>query len=161
MSGLAARAVHVRGRRLFLAGMAGAHALGVPCVVVFALVAGRTGLASASMGVALVLFFYGVGQWLVFRFSTGDPRTLFMVAIASFVGRSVLLGVALTVASPLVEAARLDRTALVVSASAALVGWLACEIAVWARLRIPVFDLDHEVGLAPSLPSPALSKAGA
>lgn len=156
MSGLAARAVHERGRRLFVAGMAGGHVLGIPCVVAFALLGGSRGFASAAAALALVLFSYGVGQWVVFRFSTADPRTLFAVALISFLGRSILLGLALAGATTLVQAERLDRTALVVTAAAALVGWLVCEIVAFTRLRIPVFDLDHEVGLAP-----ALSKAGA
>ena len=156
MSGLAARAVHVRGRRLFLAGMAGAHVLGLPCLVAFGLISGAVGFGSAAVALALVLFFYGVGQWLVFRFSTSDPRTLFVIALGSFMGRSLLLGAALMAASSLVDATRLDPTALVVTAAAALVGWLTCEILVWSRLRIPAFDLDHEVGVAPV----ALSEAG-
>ncbi len=145
MSGSVARAMHGRSRRLFVAGMAGAHIAGVPCLVAFGIANGAVGLASAAVAWACVLFFYGVGQWLVFRFSTADPRTLFAVALISFGVRSALLGAVLVACLELIGPGRLDDVAMVVTATASLVGWLACEIVTWGRLRIPVYDLPGSV----------------
>ena len=68
------------------------------------------------------------------------------VAMASYTGRIAVFGglLALALSSDSL-AENVNLTALGISAMVVVMGWMAGEIWAWSRLRIPIYDLDHEV----------------
>ena len=77
MTSAAGPSVHVqRARKLLYGGLAGGLLAAVACLVVFALLDGAPGLASAALGAGCVLFFYVVGQLVMVAFADAGARTL-------------------------------------------------------------------------------------
>ena len=139
------RSVHVvRARRLLRAGLAGAAAAALPCLLVAGLVHGRDGVLSAAAAVVVVLFFYGVGQYVMVRTADASAWTLMAVSMVSYGFRAGVLGVLLW--AFLTYADRWpDMIPVVLFATtvAVVVGWLAAEIWTFAHLRIGVFDAEY------------------
>jgi hypothetical protein len=138
--------VHVvRARKLLLGGAVGGVAATIICLVAFALVQGPSGLLSAALAAAMVLFFYGAGQYVMVRFADAGARTLLMVSLISYTARIVILGLVLLLydrhqaAWPL-----LYPMAIFLTTMAVVAGWLVTELLVFSRLRIGVYDTEYQ-----------------
>jgi hypothetical protein len=131
----------LRARRLLAGGAVGGHLSVVVCVIVFGWAGGAAGAVSAALAGILTIVFFTVGQAVQVLVADADPRRVLLAALVSYVARIGALGGLLAVALANRERlAGMDTTAVVVSTVAAVVGWLAGEILVFSRLRIPVFD---------------------
>lgn len=131
----------LRARRLLAGGAAGGHAALLVCVVVFGVVGGVAGAVSAALAGVLTIAFFTIGQAVQVLVADAEPRRVLFAALVSYAGRIAALGALLVVA--LANRERLsgmDPTAVAVSTIVVVVGWLAAEIWVFSRLRIPVFD---------------------
>jgi ATP synthase protein I len=68
------------------------------------------------------------------------------MAMASYTGRIAIFGALLAVALNSESLAEnVNLTALGICAMVVVMGWMAGEIWAWSRLRVPIYDLDHEV----------------
>src|SRR5687768_12794701 len=85
----------VRARKLLIGGLVGGLAAALICLVLFTVLYGTTGLLSAGLAAAMVLFFYVVGQLVMVMFADAGARTLLVVSMASYTGRVVVLGLVL------------------------------------------------------------------
>lgn len=134
-----------RARKLLLAGLAGGGVATVICLTVFGSTRGTGGLGSAALTAALVLSFYTIGQVVMVVFADAEARTVFAASLASYGFRVAMLGFGLVwfhenkAALP-----ALDPLAITVTALAVVVAWLAAEIWVYSRLRIPVYDTEYQ-----------------
>jgi hypothetical protein len=136
--------IHViRARKLLVGGLVGGIAAAVLSLVVFTVLDGTRGLASAALASAMVLFFYGVGQLVMVAFADAGARTLLAVSMASYTGRVVVLGLVLLVYNKNADAFPLWPMAIFLTTIAVVVGWIAVEIWVFNRLRIGVYDTEY------------------
>ena len=137
--------IHViRARKLLLGGLAGGLVAAVLSLVLFTVLDGTRGLASAALASAMVLFFYGVGQLVMVAFADAGARTLLAVSMASYTGRVVVLGLVLLVYNKNAAAfPDLWPMAIFLTTIAVVVGWIAVEIWVFNRLRIGVYDTEY------------------
>ena len=137
--------IHViRARKLLLGGLAGGLVAAVLSLVLFTVLDGTRGLASAALASAMVLFFYGVGQLVMVAFADAGARTLLAVSMASYTGRVVILGLVLLVYNKNTDAfPALWPMAIFLTTIAVVVGWIAVEIWVFNRLRIGVYDTEY------------------
>jgi hypothetical protein len=137
--------VHVeRARKLLVGGLVGGVSAAVLTMVGFGIGMGLRGLASAALASVMVLFFYSVGQLVMVRFADAGARLLLSVALASYTGRVVVLGLVLVLYARFSD--RLPVLPLVVflSTVAVVVGWLVVEVIVFSRLRINVYDTPED-----------------
>ena len=147
--------IHVlRARKLLAGGALGGVAAAVLCLVGFGVGYGRAGVLSAALAAAMVLFFYGVGQYVMVRFADAGARTLLSVALCSYTARVVVLGLVLLAYQRNAEAwSALRPTAVFLTTVAVVAGWLLVEVWVFARLRIGAYDTEYvppsETGAAP------------
>lgn len=134
----------VRARKLLYGGLAGGVGAAVLAMVGFGIGMGLRGLASAALASAMVLFFYAVGQLVMVRFADAGARLLLSVALASYTGRVLVLGLVLLLYARF--SAHLPVVPIVVflSTVAVVVGWLVVEVIVFSRLRISVYDVNDE-----------------
>ncbi len=143
------RSIHVvRALKLLYGGAVGGLVATVLCLVAFTIAYGPHGLLSAALAAALVLFFYGVGQYVMVVFADAGARTLLMVALSSYTARIATLGFVLLVYST--KSAGLPQIvpmAVFVTVMAVVAGWLTAEVWVFSRLRIGVYDTEY---VAPS-----------
>lgn len=141
--------VHVaRARRLLVGGAVGGLSAAILSIVVCTLLYGRSGLVSALVAAAMVLFFYGVGQYVMVRFADAGARTLLTVSMTSYTARIVVLGLVLLAYQKNTEAwPQLTPVAIFITTMAVVAGWLAVEVVVFSRLRIGAYDTDY---VAPS-----------
>ena len=141
--------VHVeRARKLLVGGAVGGLAASLVCLVAFGLAWGVPGLLSAALAAAMVLFFYGVGQYVMVLFADAGARTLLAVSMASYTTRVVALGLVLLVYNNNADAlSALRPMAVFVTTIAVVAGWLAVEVFVFSRLRIGAYDTEY---VAPS-----------
>ena len=115
------------------------------CLVVFTIVYGTTGLISAGLAAAMVLFFYVVGQLVMVMFADAGARTLLVVSMTSYTGRVVVLGLVLLLYSRYAESwPNLAPMAIFFTTIAVVIGWLAVEIFVFSRLRIGIYDTEYQ-----------------
>ena len=131
----------MRARRLLAGGAVGGHAVLVSCVVAFAFAGGVSGAVSAALAGILTVAFFTIGQAVQVLVADSDPRTVLFASLVSYVARVGGLGALLALA--LANADRLtamNTTAVAVTTIAVVLGWLAAEIWVFSRLRLPVFD---------------------
>jgi len=137
--------IHVRrARKLLLGGLVGGVAAAVLSMVLFTILDGTRGLASAVLASAMVLFFYGVGQLVMVAFADAGARTLMAVSMASYTGRVVVLGLVLLVYNKHRDAfPDLWPLAIFITTIAVVVGWIAVEIWVFNRLRIDIYDTEY------------------
>ena len=85
--------VHViRARKLLIGGAVGGVAAAALCLIVFTIGFGTSGLISAALAAAMVLFFYGVGQYVMVLFADAGARTLLTVSMCSYTARVVDAG---------------------------------------------------------------------
>ena len=141
--------VHVeRARKLLIGGAVGGVGAALVCLAAMGATYGRSGLVSALLAAAMVLFFYGVGQLVMVRFADAGARTLLVVSMTSYTARVVILGLVL-----LVYNRNADRWSVVtpmavfITTMAVVAGWLIVEVIVFSRLRIGAFDTEY---VAPS-----------
>jgi hypothetical protein len=88
--------VHViRARKLLIGGAVGGATAAALCLIVFSIGFGVSGLISAALAAAMVLFFYGVGQYVMVLFADAGARTLLAVSMCSYTARVVILGLVL------------------------------------------------------------------
>lgn len=134
----------VRARRLLRAGLAGAATAGLLCLLVAGTVHGLDGVLSAAVAVAIVLFFYGVGQYVMVRSADAGARTLLAVSMVSYAFRAGVLGVVLWTFDTYADGwPALIPVVLLATTVTVVVGWLAAEIWAFAHLRIGVFDGEY------------------
>jgi hypothetical protein len=137
--------VHVvRARKLLLGGLVGGVAAALISAVVFTLLHGMPGLASAALAAGMVLFFYAVGQLVMVLFADAGARTLMLVSMTSYTLRVVLLGLLLLSYNNNRDAwPSLVPMAVFLTTVAVVVGWLVVEILVFSRLRIGAYDTEY------------------
>ena len=120
--------------------------VGVNAAAVSTVAAGVPGLLGALLGLLIVIVFSGAGLLALHLSRKTSPTTQLAVAMASYTGRIAIFGGLLAVALNSDSlAANVNLTALGISAMVVVMGWMAGEIWAWSRLRIPIYDLDHEV----------------
>ena len=135
----------VRARRLLLGGAAGGVGAAVLCLVGFGIGYGRAGLFSAALAAAMVLFFYGVGQYVMVLFADAGARLLLAVAMASYTTRVALIGLTLLIYSRYSDRLPgLVPMVVFLTVCAVVVGWWTVEVIVFSRLRITVYDTQYE-----------------
>ncbi len=125
---------------------AAAVVVGVNAAAIATVAAGLEGLWGALLGLLMVMVFSGLGLFALHLSRRASPTAQLGIAMASYTGRIAIFGALLAVAlnsDALAEAVNL--TALGISAMVVVMGWMAGEIWAWSRLRIPIYDLDHEV----------------
>ena len=137
--------VHVeRARKLLIGGAVGGLAASLVCLVAFGLAWGVPGLLSAALAAAMVLFFYGVGQYVMVLFADAGARTLLAVSMASYTTRVVVLGLLLVVYDKNADRwPDLVPMGVFLTTIAVVACWLAVEIVVFSRLRIGHFDTEY------------------
>jgi len=137
--------IHViRARKLLFGGLVGGVGAALLSIVLFTILDGTRGLASAVLAAAMVLFFYGVGQLVMVAFADAGARTLLAVSMASYTGRVVVLGLVLLLYNKNAEAfPELWPMAIFITTIAVVAGWIAVEIWVFSRLRIGVYDTEY------------------
>ena len=134
----------VRARKLLAGGAVGGVAAAVLCLVGFGLGYGSRGLVSAAVAAAMVLFFYGLGQYVMVLFADAGARTLLSVALCSYTARVVILGLALLLYNKNAAAvSALLPTAVFLTTVAVVAGWLLVEVWVFSRLRIGAYDAGY------------------
>jgi ATP synthase protein I len=120
--------------------------VGVNAAAVSAVAAGLKGLWGALLGLLMVIVFSGAGLLALHLSRRTSPTMQLALAMASYTGRIAIFGGLLAVAmnsDSLGE--NVDLTALGISAIVVVMGWMAGEIWAWSHLRVPIYDLDHEV----------------
>jgi hypothetical protein len=140
----------LRARRLLAGGAVGGHAVLASCVAIFWLSGGVAGAISAALAGILTIAFFTIGQAVQVLVADSDPRRVLVAALASYIARVGGLGALLAVA--LANADRLkamNTTAVAVTTIAVVLGWLAAEIWVFSRLRLPVFDETERTSNTP------------
>jgi hypothetical protein len=137
--------VHVRrARRLLLGGAVGGVAAAVLALVGFGIGYGSAGVLSAALAAVTVLFFYGLGQYVMVLFADAGARLLLSVALCSYTTRVLVLGLVLLAYQRHATAlATLVPTVVFLTTVAVVVGWLVAEVWVFARLRIGVYDAEY------------------
>ena len=137
--------VHVeRARKLLLGGAVGGVIATAICMVVMWLSYGRSGVVSALLAAAMVLFFYGVGQYVMVLFADAGARTLLAVSMASYTTRVVVLGLLLVIYDKNADRwPDLVPMGVFISTIAVVACWLAVEIIVFSRLRIGHYDTEY------------------
>jgi hypothetical protein len=138
----------VRARKLLFGGLVGGVVAAVLCLVGFGIGYGLSGFLSAGLAAVMVLFFYVAGQLVMVAFADAGARTLLAVAMASYTGRVVMLGLLLLIYQKNRDSwPALIPMAIFVSTIAIVVGWLVVEVWVFSRLRIGAYDAEY---VAPS-----------
>ncbi|ADB34070.1 hypothetical protein Kfla_5054 [Kribbella flavida DSM 17836] len=126
--------------------LAAAVVVGVNAAAIAAVAAGLKGLWGALLGLLTVVVFSGAGLLLLHLSRRASPTAQLGIAMASYTGRIAIFGGLLALAlNSEGLAANVDLTALGITALVVVMGWMAGEIWAWSRLRIPIYDLDHEV----------------
>lgn len=137
--------VHVqRARQLLLGGAVGGVVASAASLLGFGLGYGWSGVLSAALAAAMVLFFYGAGQYVMVRFADAGARLLLSVALFSYTTRVLVLGLVLLIYSRHAEAwSSLVPTVVFLTTVAVVVGWLVAEVWTFSRLRIGVYDAEY------------------
>jgi len=137
--------VHVvRARKLLIGGAVGGATAAALCLIVFSIGFGVSGLISAALAAAMVLFFYGVGQYVMVLFADAGARTLLAVSMCSYTARVVILGLVLVLYNAHHEAwPTLTPMVIFLTTIIVVAGWLAVEVFVFSRLRIGAYDTEY------------------
>jgi len=134
----------VRARKLLLGGAVGGLTAAALSLIGFAIGYGMSGLISAALAAAMVLFFYGVGQYVMVLFADAGARTLLLVSMCSYTARIVVLGLVLVLYNAHRESwPSLRPMAIFVTTIFVVAGWLIVEVFVFSRLRIGVYDTEY------------------
>ena len=120
--------------------------VGVNAAAISAVAAGLKGLWGALLGLLMVVIFSGAGLFALHLSRHTSPTMQLAIAMASYTGRIAVFGglLALALSSDSL-AENVNLTALGITAMVVVMGWMAGEIWSWSRLRVPIYDLDHEV----------------
>jgi hypothetical protein len=130
-----------RAQRLLMAGVAGGHAALLACVVAFALAGGWPGALSAAIAGVVTIAFFTIGQAVQVVVADAPARRILIASLASYVLRVTVLGLLLALALDNADwVAWLDPVAVAATTIAVVIGWLAVELWVYSRMRIPVYD---------------------
>jgi hypothetical protein len=141
-----APSVHVaRARKLLYGGLVGGVAAAVLSMAGFGIGYGLRGLGSAALASAMVLFFYAAGQLVMVRFADAGARLLLSVALASYTGRVLVLGLVLLLYARFSDHLPVLPMVVFLSTVVVVVGWLVVEVIVFSRLRISVYDANDTV----------------
>jgi hypothetical protein len=137
--------IHVtRARKLLRGGAMGGLGATALCLVGFALGYGWPGLFSAALAAAMVLFFYGLGQYVMVLFADAGARTLLTVSLCSYTTRVVVLGLVLVLYSRYSHTwPTLVPMVIFLTTIAVVAGWLIIEVFVFSRLRIGAYDTEY------------------
>ena len=137
--------IHViRARKLLIGGAVGGVGSAIICLIGFTIGYGTTGLTSAALAAAMVLFFYGVGQYVMVLFADAGARTLLLVSMCSYTARVVILGLVLVLYNSHHESwPTLRPMAIFVTTIIVVAGWLVVEVFVFSRLRIGAYDTEY------------------
>ena len=137
--------IHVqRARKLLVGGAVGGIAASLLCLAGFTIAYGMPGLVSAALAAAMVLFFYGAGQYVMVLFADAGARTLLAVSMCSYTTRVVLIGLVLVLYNRYYESwPTLVPMVIFVTTMVVVVGWLVVEVFVFSRLRIGVYDTEY------------------
>src|SRR5215211_1907895 len=137
--------IHViRARKLLIGGAVGGVGSAIICLIGFTIGYGTTGLISAALAAAMVLFFYGVGQYVMVLFADAGARTLLLVSMCSYTARVVILGLVLVLYNSHHESwPTLRPMAIFVTTIIVVAGWLVVEVFVFSRLRIGAYDTEY------------------
>ena len=134
----------VRARKLLLGGAVGGLTAAALSLIGFMIGYGMTGLISAALAAAMVLFFYGVGQYVMVLFADAGARTLLLVSMCSYAARIVVLGLVLVLYNAHHESwPTLRPMAIFVTTIFVVAGWLIVEVFVFSRLRIGIYDTEY------------------
>jgi hypothetical protein len=137
--------IHViRARKLLLGGAVGGVSASLLSMIGFTIGYGTSALISAALAAAMVLFFYGVGQYVMVLFADAGARTLLTVSMCSYTARVVILGLVLVLYNAHREAwPNLIPMVIFVTTIFVVVGWLVVEVYVFSRLRIGAYDTEY------------------
>ena len=92
----------------------------------------------------MLLFFYGLGQYVMVLFADAGARTLLTVSPCSYTTRVFVLGLVLVLYNRYHESwPELVPMAIFVTTIAVVAGWLIVEVIVFSRLRIGVYDTEY------------------
>jgi hypothetical protein len=134
----------VRARKLLIGGALGGVSASLLTMIGFTIGYGTSGLISAALAAAMVLFFYGVGQYVMVLFADAGARTLLTVSMCSYTARVVILGLVLVLYNAHHEAwPTLIPMVIFVTTIIVVVGWLVVEVFVFSRLRIGAYDTEY------------------
>ncbi|WP_052462457.1 hypothetical protein [Nigerium massiliense] len=144
-------------RRLLAGAAIGGHAGALAAIGIAWATGGVPTALSAALGAVLALAFSMIGHGVQLAFADGPPERLLLAALTSYLVRVGLLGGALAlVLSNAAGFGWLQRAPLALGAVTVVVTWLAAEIWVFSRLRIPVWDApddaDRPTGANPETP---------
>ncbi|MFT3862554.1 hypothetical protein [Micropruina sp.] len=130
-----------RARQLMAGGAMGGHIVALFVVPLMLWTRGPSAGLSALVAALATLAFMGLGQWVQVRYADAAPQQMMLAWFVSYLLRVGVPGVVLFAAAANPERlAGMDRLAVAVTTICVVVGWLAAEIWVFSRLRIPVFD---------------------
>ncbi|MDR1712069.1 MAG: hypothetical protein LBR58_09510 [Propionibacteriaceae bacterium] len=129
-----------RARKLLFGGLCGGHIAALACVCVFGILGGLVAGVSAAIFAAVTLLFFTIGQAVQVIVADADPRVVLFASLASYIARVTVLGLLLLAALNNRDVLGLDPPAVIITTFVVVVGWLAAEFWVFARLRIPAFD---------------------
>lgn len=131
-------------RRLLVGGLVGSHLAAIVVVGIVLIVRGAPSAAVAAIAAVVVIAFYTIGHGVQVVLAESSPRLVLVASLTSYLLRVGVLGLLLVAAMrmPQLEPV-LDRGALFAGAVVTLLGWLAAEITVFSRLRIPVYDTEY------------------
>ena len=121
--------------------------VGVNAAAIATVAAGLEGLWGALLGLLMVMIFSGAGLFALHLSRRAQPdRPARRSRWRRYTGRIAIFGGLLALALNSESlAANVNLTALGISAMVVVMGWMAGEIWAWSRLRVPIYDLDHEV----------------
>ncbi len=131
-----------RALRLLRGGVVGWHLGALPVIGLALAWGGVPATVSALLGAAMALLFSGVGMGTQVVVAERHPRQVLVASLVSYLARAALLGAVLGAylndLLPGLRAGWLAAGVLVTTLT-----WLAAEVLVFARLRIPVFDAEY------------------
>lgn len=128
--------------RVLLGAAAGALVAGLVLVLVAALTGGRDAAYGSAVGTVVVLGVFATGSFAVDMVAGVLPSASLLVAMLTYTLQVVVLGlvfVALSGSGLLDDT--IDGTWLGCTIIAGTFAWLACQVVLTMRLRIPAFDL--------------------
>jgi ATP synthase protein I len=144
-----------QGSRVLLGATAGSLAAGLAIAGVGALTAGSPAGVGALIGTALVVLVFAGGSFVVDEVARLMPAAALLVALLTYTLQVLAMGLAFVAisGSGLLDATA-DRGWLAGAVIGGTAGWLALQIVLATRQRIPVYDLR------PAGPRPTTAQAG-
>lgn len=129
-----------RAMRLLRGAALGGHLGAVVVTVLFFFLRGVNAGLSCAIACAVTLAFYAIGQAVQVIVADSPPMTVLVAAMVSYGSRVGVLGGLLALGLSQASRLNLDPIAVLTGTISVVVCWLAAEIFVFSRLRIPVFE---------------------